>query len=398
MHAAVLGFWSVQIPAVAHHARLHDGQLGLALAAEPIGSGLVMLGAGALVQRFGSARVLRAVVVPYAAATAAVGLATSLSTAAVALGLWGATMAVLNIAMNTQGLVVEAAIGHGVLVKLHGWWSLGAFAGAALGSGLGAVNFSVTARMTVAALAALVVMAAASLALLPGTGDDDPVHRRGLVRPDAWLLGLSFIAFCSLLCEGAVLTWSALFLTDTVHVTAWAAGLGYAGFALAMCAGRLCGDRVFAAVGTARGVVVASACAAIAIFAGLYAVQAIVTIASFALLGLGLSCVMPVVTRVAGTAKGVPAAPAIALVSSSGWVGVVAGPPLIGWVASLSSLRTALGALVVLPALIAVLTPALLVRRGTASDRDVAAQGADVDVRGGERECRKSSAALNEVS
>lgn len=360
VHAAVLGFWSVQIPAVARHASLHDGQLGLALAAEPVGAGLVMIIVGSLVQRFGSGCILRWAIVPYAVTTAAIGLCTSLPALAVTLCLWGATMAVINIAMNAQGLVVEAAADRPVLVKLHGWWSLGAFTGATLGSLIGTEHSSVSLRMGTTALAVLAVLAISSTALLPGVTTDLQARRRGFVRPDARLVGLSIIAFCSLLCEGAVLTWSALFLTNTVHVAASASGFGYAAYALAMAVGRLCGDRVLNTVGIARTLTIAAAGAAAAMLVGLYTDQQVVTIASFAFLGMGLSYVMPVVTRSAGMIGGVLAAPAIALVQSSGWLGVVAGPPLIGWAAALSSLRIALGALVLFPCVIAILVPVML--------------------------------------
>lgn len=178
--------------------------------------------------------------------------------------------------------------------------------------------------------------------------------RRLVVRLDARLAGLAAVAFACLLCEGAVLTWSGLFLTDEVGAADSVAGLGYAAYALSMAAGRLVGDRTIDRWGAPRVLGSAALLGAVAVAGALVAPGVPTALAGFALLGIGLACVMPVMTRAAARAVPDAVGPAVALVSSAGWVGVVAGPPLLGAIAAATSLSTALWVLVALPVLIAV--------------------------------------------
>lgn len=367
VHAAVLGAWTPVIPVLTRELGLSTGQLGLALAAEPVGAGAVMIATGALVQRFASRRVLRWAVVPYAVSTACVGLAPDFVWFSVALLAWGATQGVMNVSMNAQGVVLEERLGRPVLAGLHGCWSLGAFGGAAAASWCVGQGAGPAAVLSAVGGLALVVVVVAGVWFVPGTGGETaaggvPGRRRMVVRPDARLVGLASVAFACLLCEGAVLTWSGLFLTGEVGAPDAMAGYGYAAYALSMAGGRLVGDRATGRWGAASVLPLVALVGAVAVGVALVAPGVGTALAGFALLGVGLACVMPFMTRAAAQAAPDAVGPAVALVSSAGWVGVVAGPPLLGWVAAATSLTTALWALALLPLLIAVSAGVLLRR------------------------------------
>ncbi|WP_456785864.1 MFS transporter [Cellulomonas sp. P5_C5] len=356
VHAAVLGAWTPAIPGITGALHLSTAQLGLALAAEPVGAGLVMVPAGALISRFGSRRVLAWSVVPYALTTAAIGMAPSLAVLAGALFLWGASQGVMNIAINAQGIVVEEHLGRHVLAGLHGWWSLGAFGGALVGSLAVARGVSPAVQLGAAGGLALLAIAAVLPSLLPDTprADAGEGRRRLVVRPSPRLVALAAIAFCCLLCEGAVLTWSALFLTGAVGAAAGLAGLAYAAYALMMAVARMTGDRVMARWGARTVLCGAAVAGAVAMSVALLVRDVPTALLGFAALGVGLALVMPFVTRSAAQASPQAVAPAIALVSSSGWLGVVAGPPVVGALAVAVTLGNALWLLVALPVVIAV--------------------------------------------
>src|SRR5262249_5508655 len=94
--------------------------------------------------------------------------------------------------------------------------------------------------------------------------------------------------------------------------------------------------------------------------AALLVAQVWSALAGFALLGAGLSVVVPLVFS-AAAATGRPG-PNLALDTSSGYLGVLAGPALIGGVAQLTSLHAALGIVVILCAMCAVLAGFVLPR------------------------------------
>jgi len=364
MHAVVLGAWTPVIPVLKRELGLSTGELGLALAAEPVGAGMVMIATGALVQRFGSRRVLRVAAVPYAISTALVGLVPDLVWLSAALLAWGATQGVMNVSMNAQGVALEERLGRPVLASLHGCWSLGAFGGAAAASWCVGRGVPPGVLLPGVAVLALVVIGVAGTSFVRAPGGagaaGTPTRRRFVVRPDARLLGLAAVAFACLLCEGAVLTWSGVFLTDEVGASDSLAGLGYAAYALSMAGSRLVGDRTIARWGGARVLPLAAVVGAGAVGVALVQPGVGTALTGFALLGVGLACVMPVMTRAAARVAPDAVGPAVALVSSAGWVGVVAGPPLLGGIAAATTLTTALWVLVALPLLIAVGAAALV--------------------------------------
>ena len=148
------------------------------------------------------------------------------------------------------------------------------------------------------------------------------------------------------------------------------AALAYAGFSLAMALGRVFGDGLTSRVGSValvrRGGLLAAAGLAAALVIG----EPLAAIVGFTALGAGLAAVIPAVFRAAGAVPGTRSAPALAAVSTTGYLGFLAGPPLIGGLAELTSLPAALGLLPALAALVALLAAAV---RGREVSRPVPA-------------------------
>jgi len=176
---------------------------------------------------------------------------------------------------------------------------------------------------------------------------------RAPVRGRLALLGA--LAFCCLLAEGAAADWSAVYVDRSLAAAPAVAALAYAGFSAAMALGRLVGDGLTARLGAVALVRRGGAVAAAGLTAALLIGQPAAAVLGFTALGLGLSAVIPAVFRAAGNVPGVPSGPGLAAVSTTGYLGFLAGPPLIGGLAELTSLPTALALLPVLAALIAAL-------------------------------------------
>lgn len=343
-HGMLLGAWAPRIPEIKAHLGLSPGALGIALLAPALGTVLAARTIGARTARHGSPVAIRVCLVGYCLLAWLPAVAPNLGLLWLALLVWGAFMGALDVAMNAQGITVQAGYGRPVLSSFHAMWSVGSFAGALVG-GLGAglhVDIALQQLGLGVALAATVLLAGRRY--LP-----DPVHRdaaprpsrRRLRLPEARLVLLGLAAIFALIAEGAVTDWSSVLLRDNLHARSSQVGFGYAAFCVTMTLGRFAGDRVVLALGRARCFAILSVLGAVGLAAGLASAQLAGTVAGFALLGLGLSVMVPVLFSTAADGDG-PAGPAIATVSALGCIGLLAGPSLIGLVAELTSVPTAM--------------------------------------------------------
>lgn len=353
IHGLLFASWAAHIPHVKAHLGLSDGSLGLVLLATPVGSISAMAVGAWLLPRVGSKRMVLGCLVGYALAGPFVGLAGSPLLLALALLVWGGFQGTLDVSMNTQGVTQERAAGQTMMSGLHGRWSLGALAGAGAGA-LGVwLGLSLTVQLVI--LGVPVLLAAPLTAGLVATDMAAPSDPRGgHVRRWTWMVVLlGAIAFASMLGEGAAADWSAVYLRDSLGSTALVASLGYAVFVLAMVVVRLRADWLFARYRMVRVLTVLAGTGAAAFAAGLLSADAWVALVGLAALGGGLAAVVPTVFSEAGRLPGLPAGAGIAAVSAMGWAGFVFGPPIIGQLASATSLPVALGVVPVLTAFIA---------------------------------------------
>jgi fucose permease len=233
---------------------------------------------------------------------------------------------------------------------------LGALAGglvAELGIGPGP-------HLVVTALALGLVGLVVTRDLLPASADAVGARRAGpiLARIPRAVLGLGVIGFCALLAEGSVSDWSAVYLDGTLDASPGIAAAGYAAFSLAMFGGRLLGDRLTDVLGPERIVRFGSLLAAGGLSLALAAPAPAVALLGFALTGAGLSIIVPVIFSAAGRAPGMPPGRGIAAVTTTGYLGFLVGPAIIGFLAGAATLRGALGFVVCLTLVMAALAGA----------------------------------------
>jgi fucose permease len=187
------------------------------------------------------------------------------------------------------------------------------------------------------------VTAAASRALVERAPSGGELTRRS-VWPRGRLVPLAALAFLGLFCEGAMGDWAAIFLTDVALSSASAAAIGFAAYSLAMMCGRFGGDRLVARLGSSRVLAVSGLSIAAGVGSALVSRSYPVAVAGFMLVGLGVANMVPILFRSAG--RGVNAGASIASVSMVGYLGFLAGPPLIGMLSQAVGLATALSLVV----------------------------------------------------
>ncbi|EYB67556.1 major facilitator superfamily transporter [Deinococcus phoenicis] len=343
VNGALFATWAVLIPSVRDRLGLNETQVGLALLAVGLGALFSMPLTGGWTARFGSDRVTRAAVVACMLALALPFLMPDLLTLMLALALLGAINGVLDVAMNAQGVTVEQALKRPILSRLHAYFSLGGVLGALLGAAL-------LGRVPVLAHVGLVVGVTTLTGLIAGRQllPDPPAARpeaeeaapraRAPLSPAVLLLG--GLCFLGMLAEGANYDWAALYFRDVLHAAGGSVGLGYTAFVAAMTLGRWFGDRVRTRLGdevTVRG---GALLTALGLGLALLVRDPLPATLGFALSGLGLSNVVPVLYGAAGHAL---AGRGIAQVATIGYAGFLLGPPLIGFIAGHVGLPAALG-------------------------------------------------------
>jgi MFS family permease len=362
---AISASWAARIPAVMGSLHLSAGVLGLALLGPAVGAIVAMPATGAVLARLAPRPVVMAGFFPLCGLLPLVTVAGNAWQLFLVLLGWGVAVGVIDVAMNVEATAVQERLGRRVMSRFHASYSLGGLAGAALGAACASAGITAQAQLAVVSCVVAVTGLAAAGRFhshpLPQRADrhrSAPLSRRPVL---SWtLVALSAMAFGSFLAEGAANDWSAVYLHSSLGASSGVAALGYTFFASAMAAGRLCGDHLADRFGPVRLVRVSAGTGAAAFAAALAEDRTGAALAGFVMLGLSLSFVVPLVFTAASRLG--QAGPSLAVVTSCGYTGMLAGPAAIGGLAGLASLPAALGVVVAVTAMAALLAGTLAAR------------------------------------
>lgn len=344
-NGAMLATWFARIPDIKQRLVLGEGAFGVALLAMAVGALLAQPTAGWAIGRVGSRVVTTAMAVLFCLVAVFPAFAPSLPVLMLVLGVLGACNGGLDVAMNAQAALVEGQYGRSIMNSFHALWSVGGLSGALLGGWAAAQEVPLGTHFLVVAALALGAMLLATRGLVPDRGDAAQ-HGAAFALPPRALLPLGIVAFCALVCEGAIGDWSAIYLREDLVSPPGVAATGYAVFALVMAGGRFTGDWLTMRLGPA--LIVRGGGVLVVAGMGLALVSGIpwLAIGGFALVGAGVACIFPLLMSAAARTPGVAPGTGIAAVATAGYTGFLVGPPLIGSVAEVLALRGALGVLV----------------------------------------------------
>nr|WP_255763676.1 MFS transporter [Pelomonas sp. P7] len=333
--------WGVHVPTVKGHYGLGEQALAIAMLASGVGALLALAQAGRVVGRWGPRAVSAAMGVLCCASVACLLAWPAYAALLAVMLVFGVTGSLLDVAINTEATEIERLAARPLMSGFHGMFSLGGMAGASLGSAAPALGLSPQAHLLVATGLGAAVVLVASRAMLP-VPEHNAEEKHPLSLPRGPLLLLGVLASMGLIAEGAMYDWSVLFMKQERASSPSTAALAYASFSGAMAAGRFGGDWVRSRVSPARLMRASGALAAAGMTLALAVPSPWVALLGFAGVGLGLSNVVPVLFSAASQAPGVSPAHGIAAVSGVGYLGMMAGPPLIGLIAEHASLAAGL--------------------------------------------------------
>ncbi|MET8651227.1 MFS transporter [Nocardia aurea] len=364
LNGCLLALWVVHIPAVCDRTGIAKSTLGSFIL---ILAGAALIGmriSGPLADRFGSRTMVAVAACLISVTVIGPGLATGPVGLAIALACFGFGNGALDVSMNTQAVHVERAYGRPVMSAFHALFSGGGLLGSLAGAAALRAGMDIRLTLTIAAAAGLGLVAAAvplllrepgtefvsdtvEIASVPASGAavSDPGDAPGALRASdrtKKVFGLAAVAFICLLTEGAAADWSALQVRDHLGTDEATAALAFAGFSCTMTAGRFATDRLAGAFGPVAVVRYGTLICAGGLTVILASVWTPLTLLGWACVGLGLSGVIPQIFTAAGNLGSVTVATDMSRVFSIGYLGLLAGPALIGWLTAIVPLTAAL--------------------------------------------------------
>ena len=339
--------WASRIPAFKEQFHLNEAELGGVLFMLPMGSLIALPFAGWAVDRVGSRLMSTLSLLLYAVALYVLSLSPTVFALSVALFAFGFIGNTVNIAINTHGLDVQHLLAKPILASFHAMWSVGALCGALLGGWTLRHNYS-TGTHYLIVLIPLAVLSVASYYFLLSVDNEQHESKKLFALPDKALMLIGVICLCSTLCEGAMADWSALYYQSVLENVTVKSTTGFTAYAFTMSIGRFTGDKLIHWMGYRKVLMMDALLIAGGMGLALASSLPVLVIIGFALVGYGVSTVIPIAYMVAGRSKTMRPSVALAAVSTVGFTGFLIGPPVIGFIAHEIGLRSALALVVVL--------------------------------------------------
>ncbi|GGJ86538.1 MFS transporter [Pseudomonas matsuisoli] len=340
-----LSCWAPLVPFAQQRMNADSAMLGTILLCLGLGAVIGMPLAGMLSGRIGTKPVITAGAIGLAIALPLLAILSTPIALGLCLLLFGASLGAIDVAANIHGIEVQDVAKAPLMSGFHGMYSIGGLVGA------GGMALIIASGLNVAAsaLVATAVIIACIATAFSGFFTTRSANNHAMfVIPKGKVLLIGLLTLLIFLGEGAMLDWSALLLTKEKQVDVALSGSAYAVFAFAMTISRLIGDRVVARIGDrlmllGGFLLTGSGIALVAYFDSLP-----IILASIALAGLAAGNVVPVLFTIAGQQRSMPASQAIAATSILGYMGVLLGPALVGYVAHFIGLILAFFTLAVL--------------------------------------------------
>ncbi|APA90901.1 membrane protein mosC [Myroides odoratimimus] len=338
--------WASRIPTIKEAFGVNDSAWGFVLLYISIGTLITLPIAGRIIEKLGSKKATLLFLLTYLVLLVGIGYWEVLWQLKVNLVLFGAISNITNISINTQAIKVSKLYKGQIIGSLHGTWSIGGFVASWLGAEMISSYVPPLEHFIYYSTVGIIISLLLFKYLIPETNDttsDNPIltEKKGFQLPDKNLVLLGLLAFFAMVAEGMMTDWSSEYMKHVTHAPIQLIGYGLTAYMFAMASGRFISDFTVRRFGEQRtllfcGILLFIGLGASVLFPGVYT-----TIISFMIVGLGVSAVVPMCYNLAGHTKTMPPQQALTLITSIGFIGFFLGPPVIGFIAQHSSLKTA---------------------------------------------------------
>jgi len=330
--------WASRIPSVQQHLHLNEAQLGAVLLAMPVGLLLTLPITGRLLDHFESRMIMFIGALIFNVLLALPGVVVSTWQLVLVLFCFGSARNLMNLSANTQAVYVQALYSRSILTTMHGIWSIAGFAGAGLGYLMILFNVKTAWHL----LSVSIVLVVSAIICFPYTLERKPepqAKKPVFSLPDRQMMKFALICFGVMACENIMYDWSGIYFLKVIHSSKAASIGAYVIYMVMMTIGRFAGDKLVSIIGIKKLLTYSGWF----IFCGLMIAVVLPFQVSaslgFALVGLGVSCIVPLVFSIAGKMKGINAGQSLAAVSTIGYLGFLLVPPMVGFIAQATNLQ-----------------------------------------------------------
>lgn len=353
--------WVSRLPRIQELYNADNGTIGIVLLAMSLGAVAAMPFTGWMIIKNGSRRISIFSLLFYTAFIPLIPLMPGVVVLIILYLIVGIATGMLDVAMNAQAVMVEQQYKKPIMTSFHAFFSIGMALGAWCGALFSDLGFDLLVHFTIVVVISLAAIFWVSRNLIhdipdPTLKNDDPLFR----IPSKSLVSIGVIAFCCMMGEGAMADWTVNYMENIVLASKTLAPIALSAFATAMTLGRIFGDRVRVRWGDTQLIIAGGLIATTGVALAIGIPESFVAITGFFLVGLGLSTIVPIAYSIAGNAKGIPSGVGLAMVTTVGYSGFLFGPPIIGFIADIYSLRFAL---VVIAILFVIMTVLGFIRR-----------------------------------
>jgi MFS family permease len=332
-----------RLPRIQDQFAIDNGVIGLVLLSSSIGAILAMPFTGWLIIRNGSRRVTIFAAYFYCSLILFISWMPALWSLVILFFLLGVSAGMLDVAMNSQAVMVEKQLQKPIMTSFHALFSIGMAIGAFAGAFFTKLDAGLFPHFAIVSVLSLVTVFIARYYLIHDRPQVKTTEEPAFRLPNAAMVSIGVIAFCSMLGEGAMADWSTNYMENVAHADKVLAPIGLSAFALAMTIGRILGDSARVKFGDRKLMVACGLVATAGISISILFNSPLMVILGFFVVGIGLSAVVPIAYSIAGHTKDLPPGVGLAMVTTLGYSGFLFGPPIIGFIAQWQNLRVALG-------------------------------------------------------
>jgi MFS family permease len=350
----LFGVWASRIPAIRDRYELSSTTLGLLLLCVAFGAVSAMVFTGRIVDRFGTLRLSRSFAWAMIATFVLIGFAPNVYVLAFVLTIMGFTGGGLDVAMNALASDLEKASKRSLMSRFHGMWSVGTTMGATSGLVTLSLGFATITHIMLTSIFAAVVV----FAIDRGVWENSTVEENQSSTPFRFPTGalglVCLFAFVTFLGEGVIMDWGSIYLIDIFDAPKSVGAAGLLVFTSTMMVVRFVGDPFIDRFGTYNSARAASITATIGALIIFLAPNVWFVFLGYFILGVGFSIMAPLAFSQAGKIEGVSTGQAMSSVAVLGYGSLLVGPPTVGIIADILTLRAAFLGLAILCAILIV--------------------------------------------
>ena len=331
--------WASRIPAIKEQLHLSEAEFGAVLFAFPIGLLLTMPFTGRILNLFSSRYCMLLGAILFNIVLALPGFAAFVWQLVLILLIFGGSRNILNLSMNAQALEVQRLYPKSIMTRFHAVWSLAGFAGAGLGYVMVTQHIDPSHHL----LGISIAMLAVTVCFYPMTLECEPSRekKKFFSKPDKTLMKFAIICFVSMACENTMYDWSGIYFQNVLHASQKITTAAFVSFMTAVTLGRFCGDYVVMRFGIKKILFYSAIFISIGFLICFLFPFIISTIIGFVLIGIGVSCTVPLVFSIAGKSKNLSSGSALTSISTIGYLGFLLVPPMVGFISEALSMKWA---------------------------------------------------------